>query len=66
MTTPATDALAAILAPLTRTDRCDRCGAAARVRVVLAAGELTFCSHHARRYSPRLRELGAVLGTGGP
>lgn len=29
-------------------DRCDRCGAQAFVRVVLRAGELLFCGHHAR------------------
>lgn len=34
--------------PLTTADRCDACGAQAFVRVVLAAGELLFCAHHAR------------------
>ena len=37
--------------PLTAADRCDRCGAQAYVRVVLAAGELLFCAHHARRHA---------------
>ena len=64
MTTPAAVALTAMTAPLTRADRCDRCGAAARVRAVLPQGELAFCGHHARRYTARLRELGAVLATG--
>ena len=41
---------------LTAADRCDRCGAQARVRVVLAAGELVFCAHHAKAYEPALRE----------
>ena len=40
---------------LTAADRCDRCGAQARVRVVLANGELLFCGHHAKRYEPELR-----------
>ena len=31
-------------------DRCDRCGAAAQVRVEMAAGELLFCQHHARQH----------------
>ena len=34
--------------PLAVADRCDRCGAQAFVRVVLRAGELLFCGHHAR------------------
>ena len=41
---------------LTAADRCDRCGAQARVRVVLASGELTFCGHHAKAFEPTLRE----------
>ena len=41
---------------LTAADRCDRCGAQARVRVVLAAGELLFCAHHGKAYEPTLRE----------
>ncbi|GAY10463.1 hypothetical protein [Pseudonocardia sp. N23] len=53
----------AITRPLTRADRCDACGAAARVRVLLPAGELIFCGHHARRHAPRLREIGAELVT---
>jgi len=28
-------------------DRCDRCNAAAKLRMVLAAGSLAFCGHHA-------------------
>jgi hypothetical protein len=28
-------------------DRCDRCGAAAKLRMTLAAGTLAFCGHHA-------------------
>jgi len=28
-------------------DRCDGCGAAAKLRMTLAAGTLSFCGHHA-------------------
>ena len=41
---------------LTNADRCDRCGAQARVRVVLASGDLLFCAHHAKAYEPKLRD----------
>lgn len=40
---------------LTAADRCDRCGAPARVRVLLATGELVFCRHHAKAFEPALR-----------
>ena len=40
---------------LTAADRCDRCGAQARVRVVLASGDLLFCGHHAKSYEENLR-----------
>ena len=40
---------------LTHADRCDRCGAQARVRVVLNAGDLLFCAHHAKAYEDTLR-----------
>jgi hypothetical protein len=40
---------------LTASDRCDRCGAQARVRVVLATGDLLFCAHHAKAYDSKLR-----------
>ena len=43
-------------APMTAADRCDRCGAQARVRVVLAAGDLIFCAHHAKAYEDKLRD----------
>jgi len=42
-------------ATLSSADRCDRCGAQARVRVVLASGELIFCAHHAKAYEAKLR-----------
>ncbi len=42
-------------ATLTAADRCDRCGAQARVRVVLASGDLVFCAHHAKAYEAKLR-----------
>ena len=40
---------------LTAADRCDRCGAQAYVRVVLTAGDLLFCAHHAKTYEDKLR-----------
>ena len=40
---------------LTAADRCDRCGAQARVRVVLATGDLLFCAHHAKAHEDKLR-----------
>lgn len=40
---------------LSAADRCDRCGAQARVRVVLASGDLMFCAHHAHAYEDKLR-----------
>lgn len=40
---------------LTAADRCDRCGAQARVRVVLATGDLLFCAHHAKAHENKLR-----------
>ncbi|KGM14270.1 DUF7455 domain-containing protein [Cellulomonas bogoriensis] len=43
--------------PLTAADRCDRCGAQAYVRVVLEAGELLFCAHHARHHAPGLADV---------
>ena len=43
-------------ATLTNADRCDRCGAQARVRVVLASGDLLFCAHHAKAYETTLRD----------
>lgn len=47
---------------LTAVDRCDRCGAQAYVRVTMATGsELIFCAHHGREYTPKLRELEAVI-----
>ncbi|ACV09078.1 hypothetical protein Jden_1426 [Jonesia denitrificans DSM 20603] len=42
---------------LTAADRCDRCGAQAYVRVVLSAGELLFCAHHARNHLPQLEDV---------
>jgi hypothetical protein len=39
------------------TERCDRCGAAAKVRIVVAAGELAFCGHHANRYSENVNAV---------
>jgi hypothetical protein len=44
-------------AELTAADRCDRCGAQARMRAVLAHGELLFCGHHGRAYGDRLAEI---------
>ena len=40
---------------LSAADRCDRCGAQARVRAVLASGDLLFCAHHAHEYESKLK-----------
>lgn len=45
------------LAPLTAADRCDRCSAQAYVRVLLPAGELLFCGHHARKHAAAYADL---------
>lgn len=37
-------------------DRCDRCGAAAKLRMILAEGGLSFCGHHANA------NAGAIIG----
>nr|WP_152818276.1 hypothetical protein [Pseudactinotalea sp. HY160] len=36
---------------LTAADRCDACGAQGYVRVLMDAGELIFCAHHARKHA---------------
>ncbi len=47
---------------LTSSDRCDRCGAQAYVRVVLlAGGELLFCSHHFSEHAHTLRPKAAHI-----
>jgi hypothetical protein len=42
---------------------CDRCGAAAKVHLELTSGgELSFCGHHANRYSDRIAVIaGSVV-----
>lgn len=48
--------------PPTAHDRCDRCGARGMVRIILAGGgELVFCSHHAREYDTKLREIAVQM-----
>ncbi|NJP66373.1 DUF7455 domain-containing protein [Streptomyces spiramenti] len=48
--------------PLTAADRCDRCGAQAYLRVVLVSGgELLFCAHHGRKFSPELQKIAAEI-----
>jgi hypothetical protein len=42
---------------LTTADRCDSCGAQAYVRVVLEAGELLFCAHHANEVKEKLEAI---------
>lgn len=42
---------------LTAADRCDGCGAQAYVRVLLPAGELLFCAHHARKHADALGQV---------
>ncbi len=49
---------------LTASDRCDRCGAQAFVRVVMTAGELLFCAHHARAHSERLAQVAVEVQDG--
>jgi hypothetical protein len=52
-------------------DRCDRCGAAAKLRMTLAAGSLAFCGHHANanadqivRSAARIAVLDEFVWTG--
>lgn len=54
-------------APPTASDTCDRCSARAQVRVVLGGGgDLVFCTHHARAYDTKLRELDVDIVPAGP
>jgi hypothetical protein len=47
---------------LSAVDRCDRCGAQAYVQVGFFAGsELFFCTHHARLYQDKLREVAVMI-----
>ncbi|WP_019147860.1 DUF7455 domain-containing protein [Timonella senegalensis] len=48
-------------ATLTAADRCDRCGAQAYVRVVLGAGELLFCAHHARAHADKFAQVATEI-----
>ena len=52
-----TTALAPGASALSAADRCDRCGAQARVRAVLASGDLLFCAHHAHEYESKLKSV---------
>ncbi len=56
VTGTATDTAALTTVSLTNADRCDRCGAQARVRAVLASGDLLFCAHHAKAVAPTLQQ----------
>ena len=51
-------------AELTAHDRCDKCGAQAFHRAVLVAGELLFCSHHARKYASTLSQVALRIDDG--
>ncbi len=42
-------------------ERCDSCGAAAKLRVTLPAGRLSFCGHHANRYARPLLERATLV-----
>lgn len=42
---------------LKASDRCDVCGAQAYIRVVLASGELMFCSHHGNEKKAQLEPI---------
>lgn len=44
-------------AELNASDRCDVCGAQAYIRVVLASGELMFCSHHGNEKKDKLQPI---------
>ncbi|WP_029069794.1 DUF7455 domain-containing protein [Jonesia quinghaiensis] len=46
---------------LSAADRCDRCGAQAYVRVVLSAGELLFCAHHARAHATKFESVAVEI-----
>jgi hypothetical protein len=35
-------------------ERCDSCGAAAKLQVTFAGGQLAFCGHHGNRYAERI------------
>jgi len=55
-------ALAEKIPTLTAHDRCDRCIAQANVCATMPSGSSVYlCSHHGRRFEPKLREQGAVL-----
>jgi hypothetical protein len=41
-------------------DQCDRCGAAAKLRMTLADGALSFCGHHANANAGAI--IGAAVG----
>jgi len=42
---------------LTAADRCDACGAQGYVRVLMDAGELIFCAHHARKHAATIDQV---------
>lgn len=42
-------------------DRCDRCTAAAKVKVVVLNGELSFCGHHAKEFGPALKKVALTI-----
>jgi len=41
--------------------RCDRCGAQAYVEVAMIAGDLKFCSHHAKEHWDYIMSLGVMV-----
>ncbi len=41
------------------TERCDRCGAAAKLTVAMAEGELAFCGHHANAHAGSITRIAA-------
>ena len=61
--TPATDLAEASevqvsqVRELNAADRCDVCGAQAYIRVLLATGELMFCSHHGNEKRSKLEPI---------
>lgn len=51
---------------LTLADRCDRCGASATTLVVMVAGDLLFCGHHAREFVPAIGDRAVLVLTATP
>lgn len=42
-------------------DRCDQCGAQAYVGVLFGHGDLMFCSHHFKKYQPKIESTSVKI-----